>query len=131
MTVRETAYAKINLYLDVTGRRDDGFHDILSVMHSVSLADVIIVDADCSDENRISLTTDSPELSVDSSNLVYKAAEKYLEKAGNSPAAISNRAILQWLKGNEQEAYRLIQIAANAGCKQAIMAKEGMEKRMK
>lgn len=60
-----------------------------------------------------------------------KAAEKYLEKAGNSPAAISNRAILQWLKGNEQEAYRLIQIAANAGCKQAIMAKEGMEKRMK
>ena len=78
MAVCEKAYAKINLYLDVTGRRDDGFHDILSVMHSVSLADTINVDADYSDATHIVLTTNSPELSVDSSNLIYKAAEKYL-----------------------------------------------------
>ena len=78
MTVRETACAKINLYLDVTGRRDDGFHDILSVMHSVSLADIINVDANYADRIRINLTTNFTELSVDSDNLIYKAAEKYL-----------------------------------------------------
>ena len=30
MTVIEKAYAKINLFLDVTGRREDGFHDIIA-----------------------------------------------------------------------------------------------------
>ena len=82
MTVCEKAYAKINLFLDVTARRDDGFHDILSVMHSVSLADLISVDADYSDETRILLSTDSSDLSPDSSNLAYKAAEKYLDYFG-------------------------------------------------
>lgn len=60
-----------------------------------------------------------------------KGAEKYLAKAGNSAEANCNRAILEWLKGNEQEAYRLITLSAEAGCKQAILAKEGMRKRMK
>ena len=36
MTVFEKAYAKINLFLDVTGRRDDGYHDIVTVMHTPS-----------------------------------------------------------------------------------------------
>ena len=37
--VKEQAYAKINLFLDVVAKRDDGFHDIKTVMHTVSLAD--------------------------------------------------------------------------------------------
>ncbi|MBR5144821.1 MAG: 4-(cytidine 5'-diphospho)-2-C-methyl-D-erythritol kinase [Clostridia bacterium] len=82
MRVTEKAYAKINLFLDVLRRREDGFHDILSVMHSVSLADIINVNADYADQTHITITTDSQELSVDSSNLVYKAAEKYLNYFG-------------------------------------------------
>ncbi|MCL2165029.1 MAG: hypothetical protein FWH55_11725, partial [Oscillospiraceae bacterium] len=39
----ERAYAKINLFLDVLGRREDGYHDIVSVMQSVSLHDEVEV----------------------------------------------------------------------------------------
>ena len=41
--VREKANAKLNLYLDVISRREDGFHDVKTVMHSVSLSDEITV----------------------------------------------------------------------------------------
>ena len=41
--VKEKANAKLNLYLDVVSRRDDGFHDVKTVMHSVSLADEVTV----------------------------------------------------------------------------------------
>ena len=37
------AYAKINLYLDVTGNRSDGYHCIKSVMQSISLYDTVTV----------------------------------------------------------------------------------------
>ena len=40
MQVNEKAYAKINLFLDVTERRQDGLHNIVSVMQSVSLCDI-------------------------------------------------------------------------------------------
>lgn len=39
--IQETAYAKINLTLSVGERRPDGYHDIDSVMHSISLHDTI------------------------------------------------------------------------------------------
>lgn len=78
MTVYEKAYAKINLYLDVTGRRDDGFHDILSVMHSVSLCDELALTAEDSDIIDITITSDDKSLEVDKNNLIYKAALKYL-----------------------------------------------------
>jgi len=38
------AHAKINLTLDVVGRRDDGYHLLKSVMQSLSLADIITID---------------------------------------------------------------------------------------
>lgn len=82
MTVNEKAYAKINLFLDVTGRRDDGFHDILSVMHSVSLCDEIILTAYASDKTSIIMTTNISDLSVGEDNLVYRAVETYLSTFG-------------------------------------------------
>ncbi len=78
MTVTEKAYAKINLYLDVLGRRDDGFHDILSVMHSVNLSDAVTVSYESSDTTEITVTSSSPEVPTDKSNIVYRVAEKYL-----------------------------------------------------
>ena len=41
MKLKAKAYAKLNLYLDVLGVRDDGYHDIDSVMQSISLYDEI------------------------------------------------------------------------------------------
>lgn len=78
MTVFEKAYAKINLFLDVTGRRDDGFHDIVTVMHSVTLCDEIKLTTIPSSERHITITSSDPSLPVDESNLIYKSAKKYV-----------------------------------------------------
>lgn len=80
MTVRETAYAKVNLFLDVTARRDDGFHDIKSVMHSVSLSDYLTISAEASDETSVILTTNIEGLSVGEDNLICRAARSYLTR---------------------------------------------------
>lgn len=74
MIVTELAHAKINLYLDVFPPREDGYHDIKSIMHTVSLADNVTVDTDCSD---IVLTCTNASLPTDSKNLAYRAAELF------------------------------------------------------
>ena len=78
MTAFEKAYAKINLFLDVTGRRDDGFHDIVTVMHSVSLCDEIKLTVIPSNDRHITIFSSDPSLPVDESNLVFKSANKYM-----------------------------------------------------
>ena len=76
----DKAYAKINLFLDVTKKRDDGFHDIKSIMQSVSLYDEIeICLSDSSEDNIVCNIADIP---TDSSNLVIKAADAYRKETG-------------------------------------------------
>ena len=84
MTITEQAYAKINLFLDVLGRREDGFHEILSVMQSVSLADRVTVSSEASEMIEITVSSDSPDVPIDKSNIVYRIAEKYLYEFGIS-----------------------------------------------
>ncbi|MDE6475588.1 MAG: 4-(cytidine 5'-diphospho)-2-C-methyl-D-erythritol kinase [Erysipelotrichaceae bacterium] len=67
--MKEKAYAKINLCLDVKRRREDGYHDLEMVMVPLSLHDeihVFIAKEDC-------ITCDDPRLSLDASNTVVKA----------------------------------------------------------
>ncbi len=84
MTVKEKAYAKINLYLDVTGRRADGFHDIVTLMHSVSLCDELTLTADYSNKTDITVTSNDKSLEVNENNLIYKSALKYISFFGIS-----------------------------------------------
>lgn len=79
MIITEQANAKINLYLDVFAKRDDGYHDIKSIMHSVSLADIVTVDTDC---DWVSLTCTEPTLPTDSKNLAYRAAQSFFDATG-------------------------------------------------
>ena len=83
-TVSEKAYAKINLFLDVSARRADGFHDIKTVMHSVSLADEVELEIEALDDRQVELITDSEDIPTDASNLAVRAALSYLEKSGVS-----------------------------------------------
>jgi 4-diphosphocytidyl-2-C-methyl-D-erythritol kinase len=70
MTLVLPAYAKLNLTLNVIGRRSDGYHEIASVMQSVSLHDLITVErCDCKIFN-------SGGLPIEGENLVLKAARE-------------------------------------------------------
>ncbi len=66
------AYAKLNLTLKILGQRPDGYHNIESVFHCISLHDELILSP--RRDGRIVLKCSDPELPTDSSNLAYKAA---------------------------------------------------------
>lgn len=70
------AYAKINLYLDVTGKRDDGYHNIIGIMQSVDLYDLVTVTLDKSAPGEICLRCGG-DLPCDGRNLAYRAANAY------------------------------------------------------
>ena len=73
------APAKINLYLEILNKRPDGYHNIESVMHTISLFDIL--EFSQINEDKIELVCDNSALpSNDKKNLVYRAAEKFKEK---------------------------------------------------
>lgn len=85
MTVNEKAYAKINLFLNVTGRRSDGFHDIVSVMQTIGLSDTVTVTAVPSEKTDIRLVVSGDDrIPTDSRNIAYRAAESFLAEAGQT-----------------------------------------------
>ncbi len=64
------SYAKINWSLRVTGRRDDGFHDLETVFQAVSLHDTLTF----MPAKALALTCDDPAIPTDGTNLVLRAA---------------------------------------------------------
>ena len=79
ISVKEHAYAKVNLYLDVINKREDNFHDIKTVMHTVSLSDDITVTVKKSAQTAVRLSVlGHPKLPTDSRNLAVRAAELFL-----------------------------------------------------
>ena len=80
--VKEKAYAKVNLFIDVLAKRDDGFHEIKTVMHTVSLADDVTVTVEPSQKRSVRLLLEgNRRLPTDSKNLAVSAAELFLERA--------------------------------------------------
>ncbi len=73
------ANAKINLTLDITGVREDGYHDLSSVMQSIALADTLEITE--REDGEIKLYCDKEGIPTDSRNTVYKAAERLLKFA--------------------------------------------------
>ena len=82
MTVHEKAYAKINLHLNVTAKRPDGFHDIETVMQTVSLCDELAMSLAPSDRAEAHLSICGADLPTDRGNIVTRAAELYLARSG-------------------------------------------------
>ena len=79
--VYEKAYGKINLSLDVLGRRANGYHDVSMVMQTVDLYDVITL-RKLSYRDGIILTTDVDNIPLDEGNIVYKAIKLVKEEYG-------------------------------------------------
>ncbi|MBR5453079.1 MAG: 4-(cytidine 5'-diphospho)-2-C-methyl-D-erythritol kinase [Clostridia bacterium] len=76
-------YAKINLFLDVISKREDGYHNIDGVMQSVSLSDTVTLSAERG-EDEILLSCSDPSLPTDRRNLAYRAAESFMAAFGIS-----------------------------------------------
>lgn len=76
------ANAKINLSLDVVGRREDGYHLLEMVMQSISLHDIVTLRKNT--ENRIHLTCDAPEIPCDERNIAYRSAALFFQHCGIS-----------------------------------------------
>lgn len=74
------APAKINLTLEVTGRRADGYHTLRSVMQAVDLCDRVTVT--CREQAGIELRLSDPALPTDSRNTAMRAAEVFAAQAG-------------------------------------------------
>ena len=88
-TLFEPAYAKVNLTLDVLGKREDGYHDLKSVMQTISLRDDIEIVIGTGADWKISC--DKPGIPVDHRNLVWKAADLYCRTMQKDPQGLEIR----------------------------------------
>ena len=70
--------AKINLHLEVIGKREDGFHELAMIMQNIDLSDFL--ELEINNEGLIKLETDCNELSISSDNLIVKSANLLREK---------------------------------------------------
>ena len=76
--ITESAFAKLNLTLDVLDRRPDGYHDLRSIMQTVSVRDDITLELDTHEPWR--LECDREGIPTDETNLAWQAAELYLQE---------------------------------------------------
>lgn len=88
-----SAHAKINLFLEVCGKRQDGYHLLSTLMQSVSISDQVTVK--CSDsasddglEPGICLMTDVEYIPCDARNTAYKAARGFLNALGRQNISV-------------------------------------------
>jgi 4-diphosphocytidyl-2-C-methyl-D-erythritol kinase len=81
MIIKETAYAKINLGLDVLGLRPDKYHEVAMVMQSVGLADTLTI----SENPELAVTCDNADLPAGPENLAWKAAVLMGQVANREP----------------------------------------------
>lgn len=88
-TLYEGAYAKLNLTLDVLGKRPDGFHDIKSVMQTISIRDDIEIDVGTG--KPWCLKCDKEGIPTNEQNLAWKAAKVFFDTVKKDPEGLEIR----------------------------------------
>ncbi|MDR2582099.1 MAG: 4-(cytidine 5'-diphospho)-2-C-methyl-D-erythritol kinase [Fibromonadaceae bacterium] len=144
MILTEFALAKINLFLSIINKREDGYHDIGTMFHTVNCGDLLFGEKDSS--GKISIFYNNPPEYPLEKDLIYRAAEKlkekhlissgvrfYLEKrlplgaglgGGSSDAAAALR-LLNRLWGLRASSEELEEIGASLGADVAFFVKGG------
>ncbi len=84
--ITRKAYAKINLGLDVIGRRDDGYHLVRMIMQSIDLCDELSFEK--TDDGKITIITSNSRIPTDKSNLIWKAANQLQKEYSCSNGAL-------------------------------------------
>jgi 4-diphosphocytidyl-2-C-methyl-D-erythritol kinase len=150
MDVSVFSPAKLNLFLAVTGRRADGFHDLVSLVTPLTFGDELGAELGGGKReaggSRFSLSCDRPEVPLDGTNLILRAAEAYAVAAewkgsvhfkltkripigaglggGSSNAAAALRALNQ-LAGGLLDETRLAGVAATLGSDCVLFLRNG------
>lgn len=88
-TLYEGAFAKLNLTLDVLGKRPDGYHDLSSIMQTVSVRDDVEIDIGTG--KPWELHCDKEEIPTDETNLAWKAAKLFFDTTGKDPEGLEIR----------------------------------------
>ena len=91
ITLYEGAYAKLNLTLDVLGKREDGYHDIKSIMQTISIRDDIEIDVGTGEPWTLSCSMEG--IPTDERNLAWKAARVYYDALNKDPDGLAIRIL--------------------------------------
>ena len=114
ITTEEKAYAKINIGLDVLGRRPDGYHELRMVMQTIGLCDDVILTISKAEEGKVGtepeqepgikspekapeirILCDTPGVPTDRRNLAYRAAEAFFAHLYNKKTGVSAGDLLE------------------------------------
>ncbi len=90
-TLYEGAYAKLNLTLDVLGKREDGYHELQSVMQTISIRDDVEIDIGTGKPWTMECSMEG--IPCDERNLAWKAAKIYFEATGKDPNGLAIRIL--------------------------------------
>ena len=88
-TLYEPAYAKLNLTLDVLGKREDGYHDLQSVMQTISIRDDVEIDVGTGKDWTLLCSMEG--IPTDERNLAMKAARVYCDAMKKDPQGLEIR----------------------------------------
>lgn len=88
-TLYEGAFAKLNLTLDVLGKREDGYHDLQSVMQTISIRDDVEIDIGTGKPWKLLCSMEG--IPTDETNLAWKAAKIYCDTMKKDPNGIEIR----------------------------------------
>ena len=90
-TLYEGAFAKLNLTLDVLGKREDGYHDLKSVMQAISIRDDVEIDIGTGKPWNLLCSMEG--IPTDETNLAWKAAKIYCDALKKDPDGIEIRIL--------------------------------------
>lgn len=130
--LQKKANAKINLFLDISSKRHDGYHNIISVMQSISLCDTITVEYIKSHKKHIEIICNDPHVPLGEGNIAYRAADMTVQNgltkihidkkipmqaglAGGSTDAAACLVLLNELTGKKIPWDRLLSLGASIG----------------
>ena len=90
-TLYEGAFAKLNLTLDVLGKREDGYHDLKSVMQTISIRDDVEIDIGTGKPWKLLCSQEG--IPTDERNLAWKAAKLYFDTIKKDPDGLEIRIL--------------------------------------
>lgn len=115
-SVKLYANAKINLFLDIESKLNNGYHNIKSLMQSIDLFDVVTVSFEPCDSKIIEISVNVPSIPANEKNIAYKAADRLIESGYVKIEIEKNIPSPAGLAGGSADAAAVIYALKSFGC---------------